>query len=222
MRRRTQSSPVRPGTTPNPGTTTRGIRPTAAIGAGLATLTTVGLAALAVTGFAGSASAAEIAANPQADHATIAAAKPAAASARLASAAEAVEEQVARDKSVRDAVVRRAMAQVGDSYAAGATGPNAFDCSGLVVYSWRSAGVKLEHYSYAQYKQTQRISVKDAVPGDLAFYFRNGAHHVGIYIGNGKIVNASDYGIGVIVSPLKGTDWTDAHFTGMGRVKIPS
>ena len=130
--------------------------------------------------------------------------------------------RMAAEQSIRDQVVARAMAQVGDDYASGAEGPDAFDCSGLVVYAWRSVGVELEHYSYAQYKATERIALKDAVPGDLAFYFENGAHHVSIYIGDGKVVQASDYGIGVITGTVKGSAWTKEHFTGMGRVKIPS
>jgi cell wall-associated NlpC family hydrolase len=122
---------------------------------------------------------------------------------------------------IRAQVVERALAQVGDSYGSGGDGPNVFDCSGLVVFSWRAAGVKLTHYSRAQYEQTERIPLKDARPGDLAFYFENGAHHVAIYIGDGKVVHASDYGIGVVKGVVKGTPWTNAHFTGMGRVKIP-
>ena len=123
---------------------------------------------------------------------------------------------------IREQVVERALAQVGDAYGAGGEGPDVFDCSGLVVYSWRAFGVKLEHYSKAQYDQTERISLKEARPGDLAFYFENGAHHVAIYIGDGKVVHASDYGIGVVKGVVKGTPWTNEHFTGMGRVKIPT
>ena len=123
---------------------------------------------------------------------------------------------------IREQVVERALAQVGDAYGAGGEGPDVFECSGLVVYSWRAFGVKLEHYSKAQYDQTERISLKEARPGDLAFYFENGAHHVAIYIGDGKVVHASDYGIGVVKGVVKGTPWTNAHFTGMGRVKLPT
>ena len=123
---------------------------------------------------------------------------------------------------IREQVVERALAQVGDAYGAGGEGPDVFDCSGLVVYAWRAFGVKLEHYSKAQYDQTERISLKEARPGDLAFYFENGAHHVAIYIGDGKVVHASDYGIGVVKGVVKGTPWTNAHFTGMGRVKLPT
>lgn len=122
---------------------------------------------------------------------------------------------------IRAQVVERALAQVGDSYGSGGEGPDVFDCSGLVVYSWRAAGVKLTHFSKAQYDETERISLKEARPGDLAFYFENGARHVAIYIGDGKVVHASDYGIGVVKGTVKGTPWTNAHFTGMGRVKIP-
>lgn len=121
---------------------------------------------------------------------------------------------------IRDAVVDKALAQVGDNYGAGGDGPDVFDCSGLVVYAYRSVGVNLDHYSWSQYKQTERISLKDAVPGDLAFYFENGAHHVAIYIGDGKVVQASDYGIGVVKGTVKDSAWTREHFTGMGRVDI--
>ena len=124
--------------------------------------------------------------------------------------------------SIREQVVERALAQVGDNYGAGGEGPDVFDCSGLVVFAWRAFGVKLEHYSKAQYDQTERISLKEARPGDLAFYFENGAHHVAIYIGDGKVVHASDYGIGVVKGVVKGTPWTNEHFTGMGRVKLPA
>lgn len=123
---------------------------------------------------------------------------------------------------LRAQVVQRALDQLGDSYGSGGEGPDVFDCSGLVVYAWRAVGVELEHYSYAQYKATERISLKEARPGDLAFYFENGARHVSIYIGDGKVVHASDYGVGVVKGTVKGTPWTNAHFTGMGRVKLPS
>lgn len=134
---------------------------------------------------------------------------------------KAQQQRVTEDK-IRSEVVERALAQLGDDYGSGGEGPDVFDCSGLVVYSWRAAGVELEHYSLAQYKATERVSIKNAVPGDLAFYFENGAHHVAIYIGDGKVVHASDYGIGVVKGTVKGTPWTNAHFTGMGRVTIPA
>ncbi|MEK9663489.1 MAG: NlpC/P60 family protein [Candidatus Nanopelagicales bacterium] len=134
---------------------------------------------------------------------------------------EKAQEQRATEERIRSEVVDIALDQIGDNYVAGGEGPNAFDCSGLVVYAYKSVGIKLTHYSRAQYRETERVSLKNAVPGDLAFYFENGAAHVAIYIGNGKVVHASDYGIGVVKGTVKGTPWTDAHFTGMGRVEIP-
>jgi len=128
------------------------------------------------------------------------------------------ERAAVRAASMRTRAVAIALAQVGDNYTTGGSGPHAFDCSGLTMYAWGRAGVQLEHYSYDQYNRTKPIPVKEALPGDLVFYLDNGAHHVGMYIGRGKIVHASDYGVGVIISPMKGTPWTNAHFTGVGRV----
>jgi hypothetical protein len=119
---------------------------------------------------------------------------------------------------MRERAAEVAIAQIGDAYIGGADGPHAFDCSGLTQYAWRKAGVELTHYSGAQWKETRRISIAKAEPGDLAFYFENGAHHVAMYVGNGMVVGAVDYGIGVKKTPLVGTPWTDLHFSGMGRV----
>jgi cell wall-associated NlpC family hydrolase len=123
-----------------------------------------------------------------------------------------------RARAMRERAAEVAIAQIGDAYIGGADGPHAFDCSGLTQYAWRKAGVELTHYSGAQWKETRRISIAKAEPGDLAFYFENGAHHVAMYVGNGMVVGAVDYGIGVKKTPLVGTPWTDLHFSGMGRV----
>lgn len=124
----------------------------------------------------------------------------------------------ARAEAMRAKAVHTALRQVGDNYVSGGDGPNAFDCSGLTMFAWRAAGVNLEHYSFDQWSQTKHVHAAAARPGDLVFYLSNGAHHVGMYIGHGKIVHASDYGVGVIISPMLGTPWTRAHFTGVGRV----
>ncbi len=123
--------------------------------------------------------------------------------------------------AIRQSVADLALRQEGKAYAAGGEGPNAFDCSGFTLFAWQSAGVQLTHYSAGQYQQVKRISAEAAMPGDLVFYLSRGARHVGVYIGDGQIVHASDYGVGVIVSPVRGTPWTNAHFTGFGRVTIP-
>ncbi len=122
---------------------------------------------------------------------------------------------------IRRGVAKLAQRQVGDSYAAGAEGPDAFDCSGLTLFAWKSAGVQLTHYSAGQYQQVKRIRPEAAMPGDLVFYLSRGARHVGVYVGDGMLVHASDYGVGVIKTPVRGTPWTNTHFTGFGRVTIP-
>lgn len=137
------------------------------------------------------------------------------ADARRAARAEQRED---RARAMRQRAAEVAIAQIGDAYIGGADGPHAFDCSGLTQYAWRKAGVELTHYSRAQWGETRRISIAKAEPGDLAFYFDNGAHHVAMYVGNGMVVGAVDYGIGVKKTPLLGTPWTDMHFSGMGRV----
>ncbi len=115
------------------------------------------------------------------------------------------------------AAVRYALAQVGDRYVAAAAGPNSFDCSGLTMTAWRQAGVSLPHYSYSQYSNTRRIPLSQARPGDLVFYFGGGVHHVGMYIGNGKMVHAANPGAGVRIDAVLGP-WYNRYFSGVGRV----
>ena len=97
--------------------------------------------------------------------------------------------------------VRTALAQVGDAYVYGASGPGAFDCSGLTMFSWGAAGVGLPHSSGAQFGSGPRISASNLQPGDLVFYY-SPISHVGMYIGNGLIVHAANPGTGVVVSGL--------------------
>lgn len=113
--------------------------------------------------------------------------------------------------------VRYALAQVGDRYVAATSGPNTFDCSGLTMTAWRQAGISLPHYSYSQYSKSRKIPLSQAQPGDLVFYFGGSVHHVGMYIGNGKMVHAANPGDGVIVSDVLGP-WYNRYFTGVGRV----
>jgi peptidoglycan DL-endopeptidase CwlO len=99
------------------------------------------------------------------------------------------------------AAVAYAMAQVGDAYVYGAAGPSAFDCSGLTMMAWGSAGVGLPHSSSAQYSSGPHVAASDLQPGDLVFYY-SPISHVGMYIGNGMIVHAANPGTGVAVSGL--------------------
>ncbi|WBQ02671.1 C40 family peptidase [Kribbella sp. CA-293567] len=88
------------------------------------------------------------------------------------------------------AAVSAAMAQLGDKYVWGATGPDRFDCSGLTMYAWGKAGVSLSHSSKAQYSEGRKVSRSDLKPGDLVFYGSPSISHVGMYIGNGRMVHA--------------------------------
>jgi cell wall-associated NlpC family hydrolase len=97
--------------------------------------------------------------------------------------------------------VRTAYAQLGDPYVWGASGPNAFDCSGLTSYAWRSAGVSLPHSSSAQYSSGRRISRSELRPGDLVFFY-SPISHVGIYIGGGRMIDAPYPGRNVKITSI--------------------
>jgi cell wall-associated NlpC family hydrolase len=99
------------------------------------------------------------------------------------------------------AVVQLALDQVGDTYVYGASGPNQFDCSGLTMYAYRAAGVSLPHSSRAQYGFGKPVASGEWIAGDLLFYGGSAGsiHHVGMYIGNGKMVHASTSGVPVKV-----------------------
>ena len=140
--------------------------------------------------------------------------------AELERRAEQVETKV-KAKRLRSKVIEIAKDQIGDRYVPGQDGPNSFDCSGLVRYVFKEAtGKELPHQSRAQYGKVKRISIEDAQPGDLVFFFRGGAHHVGIYIGKGKMIDAPGRGHRVRVSPISGS-WWGRTFTGMGRIIDP-
>ena len=97
--------------------------------------------------------------------------------------------------------VHYAMAQIGKPYVYGAAGPSSYDCSGLTMASWGAAGVGLPHSSSAQYGSGTHISASQLQPGDLVFYY-SPISHVGMYIGNGMIVNAENPSAGIRVTGL--------------------
>lgn len=109
----------------------------------------------------------------------------------------------------RAAVVQIALGKVGRPYRYGAAGPHAFDCSGLVQWSYRQVGVSLPHSSRAQSRIGTPVSRAALQPGDLVFFYRP-VSHVAIYIGGGKIVHASTSGSPVKVSDLAGSSFNSA------------
>ncbi|MCX5068457.1 NlpC/P60 family protein [Micromonospora lupini] len=89
--------------------------------------------------------------------------------------------------------VKFACAQIGKPYVWGAEGPNSYDCSGLMLAAWAKAGVSLPHNAAAQSRATKNVSRGDLRPGDLVFYYSD-IHHVGMYVGGGWVVHASQAG----------------------------
>ena len=89
--------------------------------------------------------------------------------------------------------VQTARAQIGDPYVWGATGPDAFDCSGLTSYSWKAAGVILPRTSREQYAAGVKVARSALQPGDLV-YFGSPIYHVAIYIGNNTMISAPQPG----------------------------
>ncbi|MGI5126559.1 C40 family peptidase [Pseudonocardia sp. CA-107938] len=94
-----------------------------------------------------------------------------------------------------------AMSKLGKPYVYGATGPNAFDCSGLVGWAYKQVGVSLPRTSSAQSRVGTPVAKSDLRPGDLVFFY-SPVSHVAIYIGGGKVVHASTSGQPVKISAL--------------------
>jgi cell wall-associated NlpC family hydrolase len=113
------------------------------------------------------------------------------------------------------AAVAYAKSKLGDSYVYAAAGPSTFDCSGLTMMAWEQAGVSLPHNAAAQYDDIAHISLSQAQPGDLLFYLDGGSiGHVGIYIGDGMLIDAPHPGAYVREISLSNIGMTLA---GVGR-----
>jgi cell wall-associated NlpC family hydrolase len=97
--------------------------------------------------------------------------------------------------------VKFAFDQLGKAYRWATAGPNTYDCSGLTLASWRSVGVTLPHNAAEQYRTVPHVTRAQLLPGDLVFYFHP-IHHVGIYIGANRIINAPEYGHPVAIASI--------------------
>ncbi|MFJ6794844.1 NlpC/P60 family protein [Streptomyces sp. NPDC091268] len=98
---------------------------------------------------------------------------------------------------------------IGKPYVWGSTGPGSFDCSGLTQAAWRAAGVSLPRTTYTQINAGQRIPRDRLAPGDLVFFY-SGVTHVGLYIGNGRMIHAPRPGSTVRVAPIDSMPWAGA------------
>ncbi|MFE7585572.1 NlpC/P60 family protein [Streptomyces gardneri] len=108
---------------------------------------------------------------------------------------------LAPGSSRASAAVIAARSAVGKPYVWGATGPSGFDCSGLMVWSYRQAGISLPRTSQGQRHAGRQVPLSQAQPGDLVTY-RGDASHVGIYAGNGQVIHAPYPGARVRYDPV--------------------
>lgn len=94
-------------------------------------------------------------------------------------------------------------AQVGKSYVLGASGPSAFDCSGLTQTAFKQAGVNLPRTSQTQSLEGTPVSMDALQEGDLLYWGgRGSAYHIGVYVGGGKFIGAQNSSTGVVEKPL--------------------
>ncbi|MDO0926147.1 NlpC/P60 family protein [Streptomyces sp. TG1A-8] len=97
--------------------------------------------------------------------------------------------------------VAYAYRKLGSPYVWGATGPDAFDCSGLVQAAYRSAGISLPRTTYAQINAGRRVPRSRLRPGDLVFFY-SGVSHVGLYVGDGRMIHAPNPSAPVRLAPV--------------------
>jgi cell wall-associated NlpC family hydrolase len=97
--------------------------------------------------------------------------------------------------------LRFALTKRGDPYVWGAAGPSSFDCSGLVLWAYAQVGISLPHFTGDQWNMGVHVARADLQPGDLVFFYPD-IGHVGLYIGNGLMVDAPNFGETVQVEPV--------------------
>jgi len=141
--------------------------------------------------------------------AALAARQAAAAAAARALVAQPVSPPAVTGSGGASVAVQWAYRELGKPYVWGAAGPDSFDCSGLTQYVWAKAGVYLDHYTGSQWNEGRHVSQAELSPGDLVF-FGSDLHHVGIYIGNGNMIEAPHTGANVRISPYLRSDYAGA------------
>lgn len=121
---------------------------------------------------------------------------------------------VSGGSSLRSAVVEYAYTFLGVPYVYGGASRSGTDCSGLTMQIYGHYGISLSHGSNPQYYQCEPVSRSALQPGDLVFFYY-GIGHVGIYVGGGQFIHASDYG--VQVDSLYSSHWSSSYYGG-GRI----
>ena len=126
----------------------------------------------------------------------------------------------AESRSIGRSAAHIAKAQVGAPYRYGGSNPSGFDCSGLVYFSYGSAGYRVPRTSAQQYRASSPIPVSQARPGDLLFFrYERQVSHVGIYLGNQRFVHAPSSGKHVTTASLRDAHYRK-HFVGAGRLAV--
>jgi cell wall-associated NlpC family hydrolase len=105
--------------------------------------------------------------------------------------------------------VAAAYRPLGAPYVWAADGPATFDCSGLTAFVWAAADVTLPHSSQAQFTVGRHVQRSELAPGDLVF-FGSPIHHVGIYVGGGRMIDAPQTGQVVQVQSIDRADYAGA------------
>jgi cell wall-associated NlpC family hydrolase len=105
--------------------------------------------------------------------------------------------------------------QLGKPYQWGAAGPSKYDCSGLMIYSFKKVGKSIPRVAQDQYNKSSKIRSTSRRVGDLIFFGKSSRSiaHVGMYVGNGNMIDAdsgSYYGHRVTIEPVKG--WFSNHY----------
>ncbi len=106
-----------------------------------------------------------------------------------------------------------AYAQLGKPYVFGASGPNSYDCSGLTMASWASAGISIPRTSFEQWGSLPHVPISQIQPGDILVF--NGEGHVGLYVGGGMLIDAPHTGLNVEKIALSG--WYQSSLIGAVR-----
>lgn len=105
--------------------------------------------------------------------------------------------------------LRHAMSKIGRPYVWGASGPSSFDCSGLTMWAYKQVGINLPHYTGSQWNAGTHVSRSQLQPGDLVFFYSD-LHHMGIYVGAGKMLHAPRTGDVVRIAPMAGRPYAGA------------
>jgi cell wall-associated NlpC family hydrolase len=105
--------------------------------------------------------------------------------------------------------VSTAEAQLGKPYVYAGSGPDVFDCSGLTMFAWAAAGVSLPHNAEAQFQALPQVRIDQLQPGDLVF-FGSPIHHVGMFVGNGTMIEAPYTGVDVRYHSIYRPDFAGA------------